>query len=67
MCVSDFFFFNAIEWLQEATGGKVAIFLELDLANLDSIRKKAEDFQTLAGTPRPSIGPGLMAHPQQSA
>ncbi|KAG9109878.1 hypothetical protein FRC07_008248 [Ceratobasidium sp. 392] len=36
--------YNAIEWLKGETGGKTAIFLELDLADFDSIRKSAQEF-----------------------
>ncbi|CAE6443934.1 unnamed protein product [Rhizoctonia solani] len=36
---------EAIKWLKNQTNGKVATFLELDLAHLASIRKAAEDFQ----------------------
>lgn len=35
----------AIKWLKQETGGKVPIFLELDLANLDSIRKAVDEFK----------------------
>ena len=38
---------EAIEWLKQETGGKSPIFLELDLANLDSVRKAAEEFKRL--------------------
>ncbi|KAG8701246.1 hypothetical protein FRC09_005481 [Ceratobasidium sp. 395] len=38
---------EAIEWLKKETGGKVAIFLELDLASLASVRKAAEEFKSL--------------------
>ncbi|KAB5591767.1 Oxidoreductase [Ceratobasidium theobromae] len=34
---------KAIEWLKQETGGREAIFLELDLADLDVVRKAAED------------------------
>ncbi|KAG8795592.1 hypothetical protein FRC12_012331 [Ceratobasidium sp. 428] len=37
---------EAIEWLKRETGGKVAIFLELDLASLASVRKAAEEFKS---------------------
>ncbi|CAE6496769.1 unnamed protein product [Rhizoctonia solani] len=37
---------EAIEWLKRETNGKAPIFLELDLANLDSIRKSVEDFKS---------------------
>ncbi|QRV85243.1 short chain dehydrogenase [Ceratobasidium sp. AG-Ba] len=37
---------NALEWLKNETGGKVAFFLELDLANLSSVRKAAEEFKS---------------------
>jgi len=36
----------AIEWLKQETGGKAPIFLELDLANLDSVRKSADEFKS---------------------
>jgi hypothetical protein len=36
---------DAIEWLKMETDGKTPIFLELDLANLDSIRKSVEEFK----------------------
>ena len=39
---------EAIEWLKQETGGKSAIFLELDLASLDSVRKAADEFKRLA-------------------
>ncbi|CUA76936.1 hypothetical protein RSOLAG22IIIB_06399 [Rhizoctonia solani] len=35
---------EAIELLKSETNGKEAIFLELDLANLASVRKAAEEF-----------------------
>ncbi|CUA76946.1 putative oxidoreductase C736,13 [Schizosaccharomyces pombe 972h-] [Rhizoctonia solani] len=34
---------TAIEWLKRETNGKTPIFLELDLANLASVRKAAEE------------------------
>ncbi|KAG8791526.1 hypothetical protein FRC12_008952 [Ceratobasidium sp. 428] len=37
---------EAIEWLKKETDGKVAIFLELDLASLASVRKAAEEFKS---------------------
>lgn len=37
---------EAIEWLKQETGGKAPIFLELDLANLDSIRKSVDEFKS---------------------
>ncbi|KAF8595286.1 NAD(P)-binding protein [Ceratobasidium sp. AG-I] len=37
---------EAIEWLKQETGGKTPIFLELDLANLDSVRKSADEFKS---------------------
>ncbi|KAG8730184.1 hypothetical protein FRC12_020427 [Ceratobasidium sp. 428] len=37
---------EAIEWLRSETGGKEPVFLELDLANLSSIRKAAEEFKS---------------------
>ncbi|KAG8700854.1 hypothetical protein FRC09_005713 [Ceratobasidium sp. 395] len=37
---------EAIEWLRQETGGKEPVFLELDLASLDSIRKSAEEFKS---------------------
>ncbi|CAE6491655.1 unnamed protein product [Rhizoctonia solani] len=37
---------EAIEWLKQETNGKAPIFLELDLANLDSIRKAVEEFKS---------------------
>lgn len=36
---------EAIAALKKLTNGKEAIFLELDLASLDSIKKAAEEFQ----------------------
>ena len=36
---------EAIEWLKRETGGKLANFLQLDLANLDSVRKAAAEFK----------------------
>ena len=36
---------EAIEWLKNETNGKVPIFLELDLSNLASVRKAAEEFK----------------------
>lgn len=36
----------AIEWLKQETGGKTPIFLELDLGNLASVRKAAEEFKS---------------------
>ncbi|KAB5588759.1 hypothetical protein CTheo_7803 [Ceratobasidium theobromae] len=35
---------DAVEWLKEATGGKEAIFLHLDLADLESVRAAATEF-----------------------
>ncbi|KAG8687069.1 hypothetical protein FRC08_012169 [Ceratobasidium sp. 394] len=37
---------DALEWLKREAGGKTAIFLELDLANLASVRKAAEEFKS---------------------
>ncbi|KAG8688051.1 hypothetical protein FRC11_006168 [Ceratobasidium sp. 423] len=37
---------EAVEWLKQETDGKVPIFLELDLANLSSIRKAVETFKS---------------------
>jgi len=37
---------DAIEWLKKETEGKAPIFLELDLSNLDSIRKSVEEFKS---------------------
>ncbi|KAG8739317.1 hypothetical protein FRC12_016364 [Ceratobasidium sp. 428] len=37
---------EAIDWLRQETGGKEPIFLELDLASLNSIRKSAEEFKS---------------------
>ncbi|KAF8595287.1 NAD-binding protein [Ceratobasidium sp. AG-I] len=37
---------EAIEWLKQETGGKTPIFLELDLASLDSVRKAADEFKS---------------------
>ncbi|CUA76945.1 hypothetical protein RSOLAG22IIIB_06409 [Rhizoctonia solani] len=37
---------DAIEWLKSETNGKAPIFLELDLGNLASIRKAAEEFKS---------------------
>lgn len=36
---------DAIEWIRTETNGKTPIFLELDLANLDSVRRAAEEFK----------------------
>ncbi|KAF8601545.1 NAD-P-binding protein [Ceratobasidium sp. AG-I] len=36
---------EAIEWIQAATNGKTPVFLELDLANLDSVRRAANEFR----------------------
>ncbi|CAE7222078.1 unnamed protein product, partial [Rhizoctonia solani] len=36
----------AIEWLKAETNGKAPIFLELDLGNLASVRKAAEEFKS---------------------
>ncbi|KAG8705883.1 hypothetical protein FRC08_001395 [Ceratobasidium sp. 394] len=36
---------EAIEWLQAKTGGKTPVFLQLDLADLVSVRRAAEEFQ----------------------
>lgn len=36
---------EAIEWLRIETNGKTPIFLELDLADLDSVRRAAEEFK----------------------
>ena len=36
---------EAIEWLKSETNGKAPIFLELDLSNLASVRKAAEEFK----------------------
>ena len=36
---------EAIEWIGKETGGKTPMFLELDLANLDSVRRAAEEFK----------------------
>ncbi|KAG8742091.1 hypothetical protein FRC10_002027 [Ceratobasidium sp. 414] len=40
---------DAIEWLKTETGGKIAVFLELDLANLASVRRAAEEFKSDIG------------------
>ncbi|KAG9076657.1 hypothetical protein FRC06_009380, partial [Ceratobasidium sp. 370] len=37
---------DAIEWLKKETGGKEPMFLQLDLSNLDSVRKAAEEFKS---------------------
>ncbi|KAG8791528.1 hypothetical protein FRC12_008954 [Ceratobasidium sp. 428] len=37
---------DAIEWLKKETGGKTGIFLELDLADLGSIRKSVQEFKS---------------------
>ncbi|KAF8682753.1 KR domain [Rhizoctonia solani] len=37
---------EAIQWLERETNGKSPIFLELDLANLDSVREAAEEFMS---------------------
>ncbi|KAG8688371.1 hypothetical protein FRC11_005555 [Ceratobasidium sp. 423] len=47
---------EAIEWLRNETNGKVPIFLELDLANLASIRKSVEEFKRQALMVVPSDG-----------
>ncbi|KAG8678437.1 hypothetical protein FRC08_017779 [Ceratobasidium sp. 394] len=36
---------KAIEWLKTETGGRAPIFLELDLADLASVRQAAEEFR----------------------
>ncbi|CAE6510766.1 unnamed protein product [Rhizoctonia solani] len=36
----------AIEWLKSETDGKAPVFLELDLANLASVRKAVEEFKS---------------------
>ncbi|KAF8594162.1 NAD-binding protein [Ceratobasidium sp. AG-I] len=36
---------EAIEWLKTATNGKTPLFLQLDLADLDSVRRAAEEFK----------------------
>lgn len=36
---------TAIEWLRNETDGKLAIFLQLDLSDLDSIRRAAAEFR----------------------
>ncbi|KAF8601567.1 NAD(P)-binding protein [Ceratobasidium sp. AG-I] len=36
---------EAIEWLKTETNGKIPIFLQLDLADLDSVRRAAEEFK----------------------
>ncbi|KAF8601547.1 NAD-P-binding protein [Ceratobasidium sp. AG-I] len=36
---------EAIEWIRKETNGKTPVFLELDLANLDSVRRAAEEFK----------------------
>ncbi|KAG9097256.1 hypothetical protein FRC07_010815, partial [Ceratobasidium sp. 392] len=36
---------DAIEWLKGETGGKVAVFLQLDLADLASVRHAVEEFR----------------------
>ncbi|KAF8601566.1 NAD(P)-binding protein [Ceratobasidium sp. AG-I] len=36
---------EAIEWIRKETDGKTPVFLELDLANLDSVRRAAEEFK----------------------
>lgn len=36
---------EAIEWIQAEANGKAPVFLELDLANLDSVRRAAEEFR----------------------
>ncbi|KAG8695093.1 hypothetical protein FRC11_001739 [Ceratobasidium sp. 423] len=37
---------EAIEWLKDETNGKAPTFLEVDLANLASVRKAAEEFKS---------------------
>jgi retinol dehydrogenase-12 len=39
---------SAIEWLKTETGGKTAIFLQLDLADLASVRRAVEEFKQYA-------------------
>jgi retinol dehydrogenase-12 len=39
---------SAIEWLKTETDGKTAIFLQLDLADLESVRRAAEEFKQCA-------------------
>lgn len=36
---------EAIEWLKTETRGKTPLFLELDLADLDSVRRAAAEFK----------------------
>lgn len=36
---------EAIEWLRKETNGKTPLFLQLDLANLDGVRRAAEVFK----------------------
>ncbi|KAF8601568.1 NAD(P)-binding protein [Ceratobasidium sp. AG-I] len=36
---------EAIQWLRNETNGKTPLFLELDLGNLDSVRRAAEEFK----------------------
>lgn len=36
---------EAIEWIRAETNGKTPLFLELDLANLESVRRAAEEFR----------------------
>ncbi|CAE6375417.1 unnamed protein product [Rhizoctonia solani] len=37
---------EAIEWLKNETNGKMPLFLQLDLANLASVRKAVEEFRS---------------------
>lgn len=36
---------EAIEWIRKKTNGKIPVFLELDLADLSSVRRAAEEFK----------------------
>ncbi|KAF8601549.1 NAD-binding protein [Ceratobasidium sp. AG-I] len=36
---------EATEWIRKETNGKTPVFLELDLASLDSVRRAAEEFK----------------------
>ena len=42
---------EAIEWIQTATHGKTPEFLELDLANLDNVRRAVNEFREWVKSP----------------
>ncbi|KAG9104133.1 hypothetical protein FRC07_009842 [Ceratobasidium sp. 392] len=48
---------DAIEWLKSETGGREPVFLQLDIADLESVRRAAEEFRQYAHSKPPLSNP----------